>query len=59
MPPLSEADAERVVNAALSESADALTSLRAYATALAAIARAAAVIAGAFAARAAGRRALN
>ena len=48
MPSLSEAEAARVVNAALSESADALSALRADATALAAIARAAALIVGAF-----------
>ena len=45
---LKEGDAARVVNAALSESADALQALRADATALAAIARAAALIVDAF-----------
>jgi D-sedoheptulose 7-phosphate isomerase len=45
---LEEGDAARVVNAALSESADALQALRADATALASIARAAALIVDAF-----------
>ena len=46
---LTEDETARVVNAALSESADALQALRADATALAAIARAAALIVDAFA----------
>ena len=45
---LKEGDAARVVNAALSESADALQALRGDATALTAIARAAALIVDAF-----------
>ena len=45
---LTEDESARVVNAALSESADALQALRADATALAAIARAAALIVDAF-----------
>jgi D-sedoheptulose 7-phosphate isomerase len=48
MSALKEGDAARVVNAALSESADALQALRGDATALAAIARAAALIVDAF-----------
>ena len=46
---LTEDETARVVNAALSESADALQALRADATALAAIARAAALVVDAFA----------
>jgi D-sedoheptulose 7-phosphate isomerase len=48
MPVMSEAETARVVNAALSESADALQALRANAVALAAVARAAALIVDAF-----------